>query len=111
MGRKIRTKRAAAPVDPRPVAELPEHLQVYDAADWLPPGITDPADGHDEAAWQALEESHRRGYQAHLKARQGWHDTHQLPPLRLAGLPPDEPYSPPPNKVDPRDLPGHVAED
>ena len=101
MGRRVRKGGPAAEAA-RPVAVMPEQLQVYDPADWLPPGVAEPSDGNDDAAWEAFDDAHRRGYQAFLAAGVEWHANHQLPPLNIAELPPDEPYTPPANKVDGR---------
>ena len=101
-----RRERADTEEAPRPVAEMPADLQIYDAADWLPPGVAEPVDGHDEASWEAFEDAHRRAYQGFLATRMEWRNTHELPPLRLAGLQPDDAYSPPANKVDAHALVG-----
>ncbi|ADT97879.1 hypothetical protein [Mycolicibacterium gilvum] len=106
-----RRRNPADEVAPLPVADMPTRLQVYDPADWLPPaGVAEPVDGHDEAAWDAFEVAERRAYEAFQAAGREWHTRFQLPPLNIAELPPDEPFTPPPNKVDDRTLPGPVDE-
>ncbi|MGQ9349723.1 hypothetical protein [Mycolicibacterium gilvum] len=103
MSRRRDRAEQAAP----PVAELPEQLGVYDPAEWLPPDVVEP-DGDSAAAWQVWERAHEQAHGEWLAAREHWHATHELPPLRIDRLPPDEPYTPPPNKVTGADLPGGV---
>lgn len=104
MGVKKRRNRPAAAADPRPVADMPLRLQVYEPADWLPDGLALPEDRYDVAAWQAWERAHRDAYGAFHRAVIEWHAQHRLPPLNVDELPDDEPFTPPPSKVDPVEL-------
>lgn len=109
MGRKVKKDRTpAAPA--LPVAVMPQHLIVYEPADWLPDDAPpEPVDGYDVPAWEAFEAAHSAAYQRHLAARREWEATHQQPPLVIDELPGDEPFTPPPNKVDRNEYEAIVA--
>ncbi|MGV0790493.1 hypothetical protein [Mycolicibacterium sp. XJ1819] len=72
-------RKAPPPAPSKPVADMPEHLQIFDLGMWLEPG----EDAHDDAP---------AAYQRHLAARRVWFEQYELPPIEEAFNTPDEPF-------------------
>lgn len=76
-------RKGPPPPPSKPVAVMPERLQVFDVGDWLEPG--------EDAA---VEADARAAYERHLEARRQWYAEHELPPIADAIATVDEPFDP-----------------
>lgn len=74
-------RKGPPPPPSKPVAGMPERLQVFDLPDWLEPGGD-----------AAVEVDARAAYARFEGARRRWYAEHELPPIAEAAATPDEPF-------------------